>query len=396
MKQRSTTPVSRGLAAKSIIVACAVMMAVATPFAYVGTVKADKYDDQIQAIQKQIDEYQSQASKLSNKAKTLQNQLARIGNEKAQIQSQIVLAEAQSDSLEKKISETKIKISDNKSALGSIIADMYVDGSISPLEMLASSNNIGDYVDQQSYQASVSDQLKAKITKINDLKSKLEKDQKAIKVALVNKNKAKSALVAKEQERATILSKTKGQEKQYRKLSSEQEAAKLQVQQQQQSAIEAAMQRASRSAGGGGNVSGGGSLGSYASWVGDCYVDGNAISYSLDPLGYGCNQCVSYTAWKTMQATGGNIAPSYWGNANMWPGSARAAGLKVDGNPSSRSLGVISAGQYGHIVYIENYNRANNTVDISQYNYLINGQWGKYSTASGVPAGTYDTYIHLP
>lgn len=391
MKQRSTTPVSKRLVTKSIVVATAVMMVLAAPLAMMPTAKADKYDDQIRALQSEIDQFQAEAGKLSQKANSLQAEIAKLNAEKAVIQRKIDLNQAKYDQLQQQIQETKQKISDNKDALGVTIADMYIGDSISPLEMLASSQNIGDYVDKQTYRSSISEELQKKIDEINELKEKLNKQKIAVERNLTDQKNSRKALVAKENERNGLLAQTRGQESTFKKLSAQKEAEKRQVQEQQQAAIAAAMSRA----GGGGSLSGGGSLASYASWVGGCNFNSvTAVSYNNDSLGYGCNQCVSYAAYMMMVKTG--YAPSYWGNANMWPGSAAGTKFKVSHTPRENSLGVISAGQYGHIVYVHNYNRAANTVDISQYNEWLPGKgYGYYSTRSGVSASTYDTYIYL-
>jgi len=52
----------------------------------------------------------------------------------------------------------------------------------------------------------------------------------------------------------------------------------------------------------------------------------------------------------------------------------------------------MTGGQYGHIVWVESVN--GNMVTISQYNYLVNGRWGQFSTMT-VPASTYDTYVYF-
>ena len=56
---------------------------------------------------------------------------------------------------------------------------------------------------------------------------------------------------------------------------------------------------------------------------------------------------------------------------------------------------MISAGAYGHIVWVEAVE--GDYVVISQYNYLNAGGpgWGHYSKMRGVPASTYDTYIYF-
>jgi surface antigen len=79
----------------------------------------------------------------------------------------------------------------------------------------------------------------------------------------------------------------------------------------------------------------------------------------------------------------------------MWPSSARAAGYSTGSTPRVNSVGVISAGAYGHVVWIEAVN-GDGTVDVSQYNYYNAGGpgWGNYSKMR-VSAATYDTYIYF-
>jgi surface antigen len=242
----------------------------------------------------------------------------------------------------------------------------------------------------------VRDQLSKTIDKIKTLKKSLENQKVDVERVLGDQTNAKNALSAKQAEQQTLIAQTRGEEGAYQQLSAQSSAKKLEIQKQQQAAIEAAMRR-----NGGGPVNilpGDPNKGGYP-WEQGCYVDSNAVSHGGtdgnggDPLGYGCRQCVSYTAWKVIQKTG--YEPMYWGNANMWPASARAANFATGGTPREGSLGVISAGQYGHIVYVEAVN-GDGTIDISQYNYLNAGGsgWGHYSKMR-VSSSTYDTYIYL-
>ncbi|HEY5695437.1 MAG TPA: hypothetical protein VIQ80_01230, partial [Candidatus Saccharimonadales bacterium] len=64
MKQRSTTPVSKGLVTRSALVAAAVLMVIAAPLSMTPRAYADKFDDQIKALQSEIDQYQVQAGQL--------------------------------------------------------------------------------------------------------------------------------------------------------------------------------------------------------------------------------------------------------------------------------------------------------------------------------------------
>ena len=107
-------------------------------------------------------------------------------------------------------------------------------------------------------------------------------------------------------------------------------------------------------------------------------------------------ECVSYVAWKVYQKNG---HMPYWGgsgNANQWPGNAQAAHISTGSTPKAKSAGVISAGVYGHIVWVESVN-GDGTINISQYNELNAGGpgWGNYSERYNVDPSTYDTYIYF-
>lgn len=370
-------------------------MAVATPMTMMPRAKADQYDDQINALQKQIDQYQSSASSLATQADTLQNELARLTNEKAQIQSQIDLSQAQYNSLQNQINDTQKKITDNKNALGTTIADMYVDNSISPLEMLASSKNIGDYVDKQSYRASVNDQLKQTINTINDLKNKLEKDQQSVKIVLANQTSSKEALIVKETEQANLLATTQGQEAAYQQLSDKAKSAQIAAHAAQQAEI------ASRIASSGGaTLVSGGAAPDYPWNSSNCAmvgylstggVDGNGT----DGHGYGCRQCASFAAWKVARET--DTYPNNWGNAQNFPSSAR--GVFATGyTPRANSLAVMSGSSAGngegHIVWVDAVN-GDGTLTVEQYNYNYGAGYGMYSKMK-LSASIFDLgYIYI-
>jgi surface antigen/peptidoglycan hydrolase CwlO-like protein len=399
MKQRSTTPVSKikQTTKKVTLITVAILLAVTIPFQVAKVVHADDFDQQISKIQAEIDAYQSQASKLNGQADSLQKEANALAAQKNVIQGQINLKQAEHDKLVAQIADNEKKIASNQDALGTTIADLYVSGDVSPLEMLASARSIADYVDKEAYRNSVRETLTQTINDIKKLKKQLETQKKDIDRVIAEQQFARNALADKENQQQQLANQTRGEEAAYQRLSGERESQKLAVQRQQQAAIEAAMRRAS----GGGSVNilpGDPNKGGYP-WETDCWVDGNAWSHGgvggngTDALGYGCRQCVSYTAWKVGQRTGN--FPSYWGNANQWPGSASAAGYSTGSTPRVNSVGVISAGAYGHVVWVEAVN-GDGTVDVSQYNYYNAGGpgWGNYSKMR-VSAATYDTYIYF-
>lgn len=392
MKQRSTTPVSRRFVSKSLIAVVTLVAVTAAPLQLFGSqpVKAVDYEAQKAAIRKQIQGYQSEAGKLSDKADTLQNKLNVLANEKATIQAQIDLSQTQYDKLKKEIKENEEKIAENKVALGETIATMYVDDSISPLEMLASSSSIGDYVDKQEYRSTVRDNLNKTIKDIKVLKKKLEEQKVAVERELKNQENQRELLASKEAEQQKLLAETRGKEANYKKIAAEKQA--------ELSAVQAAQARANCQASGG-NWSGGSC--NFPSWSGGggsgipggggypgMWANAPMNAY-VDDWGLYSRQCVSYTAWKV--ASTGRFVPHFGGagNANQWPSTVAAYGIESGSTPKAGSVAMMNVGVYGHTMYVESVN-GDGTITVSDYNLAWDGLYRNYTrSASGL------TYIYF-
>ena len=375
MNIRSTTPVIKKFATSSLIVASAVVMT----FSSTTPVYADKYDDQINAIQRQINGYQSEAAKLSAQADTLQNTVNEMQAQQNTIQAQINLSQAKYDQLVKQIKDTEDKIARNQAVLEETIGDLYVNNTVSPIEMLASSKNIGDYLDQQEYRSSIRDRVETAISQIKKLKKQLETKRDDAKKTLVDQQAQKAALASKQAEQANLLAQTQGNEAAFQGLIGQQNNQISNLRSQQAAA------NSSRLRSYGGNVTAGDpSKGGYPS-----YLAAAAQDSLVDPWGMYNRECVSYTAWKVQQRYG---HMPYWGgsgNAKQWPGNARRAGIPTGSTPRVGSVAIMSNGYYGHAAWVESV--SGNTVRVSQYNWGIRGEY----TEMTVSAGAFDTYIYF-
>jgi surface antigen len=110
----------------------------------------------------------------------------------------------------------------------------------------------------------------------------------------------------------------------------------------------------------------------------------------LDSWGLYNRECVSYTAWRVYDTYG--YMP-YWGgvgNANQWPGDARAAGIATGSTPKANSVAIWNVGVYGHAMWVEAVN-SDGSLWISQYNYSYNGQYSEMS----VPASQARTFTYI-
>jgi surface antigen len=118
------------------------------------------------------------------------------------------------------------------------------------------------------------------------------------------------------------------------------------------------------------------------------YLDAASEDSLVDPWGMYNRECVSYTAWKTYQTYG--YMP-YWGgvgNANQWPGDARAAGIPTGSIPKVHSVAISMGGAYGHAMWVEAV--SGSMIYVSQYNYDLAGHYSEM----WVNGGSF-TYIYF-
>ena len=381
MKLRTTTPVSKSLLTRSILVVTTIIFAIAAPIQISQSVSADKYDDQINALNQQKAAYQAQANQLNQQAQTLQVALASLNAQIASVQAEINLNQVKYDQLVSQIADTEKKIKDSQDALGTTIANLYVDSKVSPLEMVASSKNISDFLDKQEYRNSVRDQLTAAIAQIKALKIQLDQQKVDTQKILDQQTAQKAQLAAQQAQQQNILSETKGQEAAYQQLVSSM---------QQKMADAASAQRAYYQSLLG--SSGGASAGVYGSFqwqnlspsngAGGC---SGGYSYCqpqdsvVDPWGLYNRECVSYVAW-ALQNRYSKYVGNFSGNGNayqwIWSAPQFSGAYRVDSPQPGDAVILPASGNFspiGHAMIVDSV--SDGWVHVSQFNFYGTGQY---------------------
>lgn len=367
------------LTKKISIISLALLMAVATPLSYSQHYAfADKYDDQMAALQREIDAYQAQADRLRKEADTLQNKIAQLSNRKASVQKKLDLSKAKYNKLKKQIKETEEKIQENRDALDLIISNLYVDSAITPLEALASSNNVGDLFDKQAYRESISDTLKTTIDDIKQLKQKLEQDKQEVKAVLDKQTAQRNSLAAIESQQQRLLAQTKGKEAAYKQQVNSARNELNATAERQRKYYEDILNGP-----GGGNS---GTVGSfqYTNWSGNQGCGGGypycgPQDSMVDPWQLYNRECVSYVAWAISQRFGKYVEGfNGEGNAYQWPYSApKYSGAYRVGSPQPGDAVILpQSGDFapiGHAMVVESV--SGGTVHVSQYNFYGTGQY---------------------
>lgn len=191
------------------------------------------YRAQINALEEQKRQYEAQANALHEQANTLQNMLNAITAEKNQIQAEIDINTAKVEQLKTEISANEEKLDRQKRTISKTITQIYINSSTSPIEILASSKSVGQYVSEQEVRTSVRNQMKLAMDEVKRLKQELETQKKAVEDTLAQQNAQREQLAAKEAEQAALVARTRNEESQYQSLVADIE--------KQQAAAEAAL-----------------------------------------------------------------------------------------------------------------------------------------------------------
>ncbi len=332
---------------------------------------ADQFDDQINVLKQKVQQSQAAADQKAGEAGTLKAKLSGIDAQINAAQAQLNLTNSEISATQARIDAANKDLDRQKSILRQNIKLIYKEGSVSPIEIIASSSSLSDFVAKQEYLSAIKNKIDENLEKIDALKKELDSKKDQLTALSTQQKAVYDQIASQRAEQQSLLARTQGDEAKYREVAN-QDNAKIAELRRQQAAIISSFSS---------NVRYGGS-GGYP-WAGAPFP--NTLA---DPWGMYQRQCVSYTAWKV--ASTGRHMP-YWGgrgNAAQWPGNARAAGIPVDGSPRVGDVAISTAGYYGHAMYVEAVNSG--TVRVSQYN----ANWdGAYSTSDVSIAGLQ--FIHF-
>jgi surface antigen len=328
---------------------------------------ADQYDDQINALQSQSNATQGLLNGLESQASSYQAQIGALAAQISAVQGQIAANQAQQATLEAEIQSDQQQITTKKTSLSADVKAMYIDGSMSTIEELATSNDLSAYVDKEEYRSSVQNALNSTIQQIAALQADQQKQKGELDTAIASEQSQNAQLASVQAQQQQLLAYNQGQQDAF---NSQISANSGQIAKLRQEQIVANTRY---------------NIGSFHGSPGNGgYPDiwANAPQDSMvDDWGMYNRECVSYTAYRVHQdyvAGKDSHDMPYWGgagNANQWPGDAERAGIPVDSNPTPGSIAISTAGAFGHAMYVESIN--GNEIYVQQFNQQLTGQYSE-------------------
>lgn len=168
---------------------------------------AQAYARSIAEIQAEINQKKQEANAASaesghlhKKAVTEEEKIEELQYQIAGIQSKIESNETKQVSLESKIAAAQKRLKEQKVLLSANLRSMYIEADITPLEMLASSKNISDFVDKREYRDRIKENITATLDEIDELKKKLGEQKAEVEAVLGEQKTLRGDLAGKEGE----------------------------------------------------------------------------------------------------------------------------------------------------------------------------------------------------
>jgi peptidoglycan DL-endopeptidase CwlO len=348
----------------------------ASPLVY-----ADKYQDQINDLNQQNATKQDGLNSLGSEAVNLQDAISKLQAEISNLQAQIAANEVQRTATIAKIADAETQLAHNKQMLSDILKNMYVSDGMSSLEMLATSKNLNDFVDQEQYNNSIQSQIQTTLAKIKDIQAQLATQKSNLERMIADQKDMQAQVASQQAEQTRLLGLNQAQQAELDSQIKDNSSKITDLRKQQ------ALENARLS---GGKIptgipGGGGYPGVWAF---------APMDTKLDSWGMYNRECVSWTAYKV--AASGRYMP-YWGgagNANQWDDDARAAGIPVDGNPKPGDVAISNAGSYGHAMYVEDV-AADGSIFISDYNQQYDGLYRAYWISASTVSAKNLVFVHF-
>lgn len=352
------------------------------------TVSADIYQQQIDSLNAQNAQAQNSADNLGVQAASYQDEINQLQVQISTLQDAINTNQNKQNQIQAQIQADQDEITQEKQTLANVIHTMYVSGQVSTVEILASSKNISDFVDAETYRSAVSNEIQNLVTKISNLEDQLKQQNAQLQIVINTESQQNAQLTANEQKQQSLLAYTQAQQDAYNQ--------QIQSNQSRIAVLRAEQIAANkRLLNGGGSIittgSCGGTYPASAVSPGGTWGCDYPLDNTIDNWGMYNRECVSYTAWMVYENYG--YMP-YWGgsgNANEWPANAEAAGIPIGSTPKVGSVAIYMGGAgdpFGHAMWVVGV--SGNMITVDQYNLYYDGNF--YETTIN---GSGLTYIYF-
>jgi membrane-bound lytic murein transglycosylase B/archaellum component FlaC len=195
-------------------------------------------EQQIEDQQQQIDAYHKQGNTLSTQIKTLNAQITQLNLQIKAVNLKLQELNGNIADTQTQINQTQSQIDQSKAAIAEALQTIYESDNQGMVEILLANNTLSDFFGQVNDITLVQNNLRVALDAIVKLRGQLITQQQALaseKTDTENfqaiQQAQKQGVVATQNQKATLLKQTQGQEAQYKKLLAQTQATAAQIRQ---------------------------------------------------------------------------------------------------------------------------------------------------------------------
>ena len=326
-----------------LLIALGIIFLAATPI----MVKAESLQQQIDSLQSTNNSAQSTLDNLQVQSTSYQDAIKILQNQINSAQNAINASQKSIDDLQVKIDKAQKDLDYQKQVLGSNVRAIYVSGSSSTVEELASSKNLSVYVDQQTYHKAVEGKIQKTLNQIANLQNQLNSQKAQVQQTLAVQKTQNDQLVADQKKQQDMLGYNQSQQDKYNQdiAGNKDKIAALKAQQAALNSAGSGNVIPPNSSGSGGACDallGAGNGGYPMPWC-------DAPEDSVTTSGYFPNrECTSFAYWY-FTSVEGHTDFTVTGDAKQW---INYSNHPVDQTPQVGAIAVKTSGQWGHVMIV--------------------------------------------
>lgn len=309
-------------------------------------VRADTLQQQINNLQNQNAVAQENVDSLQAQAKSFQDAINILQGRINAIQVAISTSQQSINNLQIKINKAQNDLDYQKSVLASDVRAIYVGGSVSTIEQIASSKNMNVFVDQQTYQKAVEGKIQKTLDDIAQLQNQLNTQKAQVQQTLKVEQEQNTQLASDQQTQQSMLGYNQSQQDTYNQQinNNSNQIAALRAQQAILNAAGSGNVIPPNSSGAGGLCDAGLGQGNGGYPMPWCNASQDSV---ITSGGFPNRECTSFAYWYFTSVEGKSL--SVYGDAKYWKDTANRP---VDQTPEDGAIAVKTSGTWGHVMIV--------------------------------------------
>ena len=165
-------------------ISCLIIVAGATLPDLKNALIVDATCNTITDCEQQVTNNNNAVEQLENEATSYQNAISILNAQINQLQTSINAETAEQAQLQQQMQAAQAELNLEKSILASDITAIYINGQMTVTEELASSKNLSDFVNAQTYRNAVQNELQTTVDKVTALQNQIQIQEQQLQMSL--------------------------------------------------------------------------------------------------------------------------------------------------------------------------------------------------------------------